>query len=93
MVKYTTNSVFHDLGFKNDEALILQFKSELLIKIKEIVETKDLKRRDLEKILDVPQPRVSDLMTGKIDRFSIEILILFLSHLGVKVALTMEVAY
>lgn len=92
MIKYTTNSVFHDLGFKNDEALILQFKAELLIKIKEIVETKDLKRRDLEKILDVPQPRVSDLMTGKIDKFSIEILILFLIHLGAKVSPSIKVA-
>lgn len=86
MIKYTEGNVFKDLGFSEKEAYILEFKSKLFITIKEISEKKGLTRRDLEKILDVPQPRVSDLMTGKLDKFSIETLIIFLNTLGASVS-------
>ena len=36
-------------------------------------------------LLGVTQPRVSDLVRGKIDRFSVDILVAMLGHAGVDV--------
>lgn len=77
--------VFHDLGFNEQESLALTIKSDLYSKILEVVETRDLKQRDLEKILDVPQPRVSELLRGKLSSVSIEKLLAYLERMGVEI--------
>ncbi len=75
--------VFHDLGFSEQESASLTFKADLHIKILEIIEKQKTKPRELEKILDVPQPRVSELLNGRISTLSIEKLISYLEKLGV----------
>ena len=42
------------------------------------------------KLFDVSQPRVSDLMRGKIDRFSIDTLVEMLGHAGARVSLRVQ---
>lgn len=76
-------SVFHDLGFSEQESNSLTLKADMLSKILEVVEKQKIKPRDLEKILDVPQPRISELLNGKISTVSIEKLISYLEKLGV----------
>jgi predicted XRE-type DNA-binding protein len=53
--------------------------------ILKVVEKRKLKSRDLEKILDQPQPRISELLTGKISKMSAEKLAGYLSLLGVEI--------
>lgn len=78
-------SVFHDLGFNEQESLALTIKADLYSKILEVAEKQDLKPRDLEKMLDVPQPRVSELLRGKLSSVSIEKLVAYLEKLGVEI--------
>ena len=47
-----------------------------------IIENKGYDQRALQKILDVPQSRVSELMTGKISKMSAEKLVSYLDKLG-----------
>jgi predicted XRE-type DNA-binding protein len=66
-------NVFSDLGFSPEEAAMLRLKSMLHSKI--IKQAKHYSQGELQRIFDEPQPRVSDLLTGKISKFSLETLI------------------
>ncbi len=83
-------SVFHDLGFSEEESASLTLKADLYGKILEIIEKQKIKPRELEKALDVPQPRVSELLNGKISTLSIEKLISYLEKLGVVASITFK---
>ncbi len=83
-------SVFHDLGFSEEESASLRLKSDLYFKIIDVINRKNLKPRELEKILDVPQPRVSELLNGKISNLSIEKLISYLEKLGVMISVSFK---
>ena len=81
-------SVFNDMGFNEQEALALTVKAELYSKILDVVEKKKIKPRDLEKVLDVPQPRVSELLNGKMSSLSIEKLLSYLEKMGVEASVS-----
>jgi predicted XRE-type DNA-binding protein len=66
-------NVFDDLGFSREEAAALAMKSELHSKI--IRYAKRYSQAQLQQMLKEPQPRVSDLLRGKIAKFSLETLV------------------
>ena len=76
------DNVFDQLGFSRDEAAALHLKAELHSKI--IRQAKIYKQIELQRILHEPQPRVSDLLTGKIARFSLETLINYAEALNMR---------
>ena len=78
----TEGSVFDDLGLDKVESSALKMKTSLLDAIQGIVAKRGYKQRALEKILDQPQPRVSELLRGKISKLSIERLLDYLQRLG-----------
>jgi predicted XRE-type DNA-binding protein len=75
-------NVFDDLGFSREEAAGLQIKAELHSKI--IKQAKHYKQAELQKILHETQPRVSDLLRGKIAKFSLETLIDYANALNMR---------
>ena len=81
----SSGNVFRDLGFSEEEAEHLVIRADLLIQIQKIVTARRLKQAPLAKLLQVSQPRVSDLMRGRLHLFSIETLIDMLGRLGVQV--------
>jgi predicted XRE-type DNA-binding protein len=83
-------SVFHDLGFSEDESLALTFKADIYGKILDVVEKQKIKPRELEKMLDVPQPRVSELLNGKMSLLSIEKLLAYLEKMGVEASVSFK---
>jgi predicted XRE-type DNA-binding protein len=83
-------SVFSDLGFNEQEALALTVKADLYGKILDVVEKKKIKPRELEKMLDVPQPRVSELLNGKMSSLSIEKLLSYLEKMGVEASVSFK---
>jgi predicted XRE-type DNA-binding protein len=83
----TRSNVFEDLGFTAEEAAVLQLKTQLHIEIMRAIRRQKLSRRQLEKVLDVPQPRVSDLVTGKISRMTADLLTKYLYRLGREVTM------
>jgi predicted XRE-type DNA-binding protein len=78
----TTGSVFDDLGFDPQEASILKLKADLYRQIIRFVTAKGYTPRELEKLLDEPQPRISEFLTGKIANISIKKLLVYATKLG-----------
>ena len=81
----STGNVFRDLGFPPDEAEHLRIRSDLLLQLQKAVSSQGLKQAEAAKLLDVTQPRVSDLMRGRLDLFSVDTLIDMLARLGIRV--------
>lgn len=63
--RITRGNLFEDLGFSNEESCLLAFKTEIHSLILKKIEKKGYTRLALEHIFDKPQPRISELMTGK----------------------------
>ncbi len=76
------SNVFEQIGFSPGEAATLKMKSELHSQIVKTIKKRGYTQTDLQKRLDESQPRVSDLMTGKIAKFSLETLITYAEALG-----------
>lgn len=81
----STGNVFRDLGFPPDAAEHLRIRSDLLIQLQKTLTSRRLKQAEAAKLLDVTQPRVSDLMRGRLDLFSVDTLIDMLARLGIRV--------
>lgn len=89
-VTRSTGNVFRDLGFSAEEAEHLKIRSELMIHLQKAIEAHALKQTEAAKLLGVTQPRISDLMRGRVDLFSIDTLIDMLAHLGIRVKLVLK---
>jgi len=63
----------------------LRVRADLMIELIRIVRARKLTQAVASKLFGVSQPRVSDLMTGKIDRFSIDALVEMLWGAGRRV--------
>src|SRR3954467_2522298 len=88
----SSGNVFRDLGFSAQEAEHLVIRADLLIQIQKVATARRLKQAPLAKLLQVTQPRVSDLLRGRLHLFSIETLIDMLGRLGVQVRLVAKPA-
>ena len=84
-VKRSSGNVFRDLGFSDEEAEHLKIRSDLMIQLQKVIAARGLTQARAAKILRVTQPRVSDLMRGRIDLFSTDALIDMLARLDVRV--------
>lgn len=85
-VRRSSDNVFRDLGFGDEEAENLRIRADLMIELTKVIEARELTQAAAAKLLRVTQPRVSDLMRGKIDRFSVDSLIEMLGHTGARVS-------
>lgn len=75
-------SVLHELGLDRQGALELKLKAGLHQKILQLIKRRRYSARDLERILDIQQPRVSELMRGKISTLSVARMLLYADLLG-----------
>lgn len=88
MTLHTTpadGNVFEDLGFPAEEAANLLMRTDLMLEIEAIVRDRRLKQREAGELFGVSQPRISDLMRGKLDAFTIDALVNMLAHAGLRV--------
>ena len=86
------DKLFEDIGFTTEEAAVLEFKLTLHNEIMKVVEKKKLTSRQLEKILDITQPRASELLNGKISQMTADRLAKYLHRLGRQVRVTTKAA-
>ena len=84
-VRRSTDNVFRDLGFSKEEAENLKIRTNLMIRLSKLIETRRLTQAQAASLFEVTQPRISDLVRGKIDRFSIDTLVAMLGHAGIRV--------
>lgn len=83
----SSGNVFRDLGFASAEAEHLAIRADLMIHIEKTIKSRGLKQAEAARVMRVTQPRVSDLLRGRIDLFSTDTLIDMLARLGVRVRL------
>ena len=74
------------------EAANMKARAELMIAIAEYIRARKLTQAAAAKLFRVSQPRVSDLMRGKIDLFSVDTLVNMLAAAGVRVELRLKKA-
>jgi predicted XRE-type DNA-binding protein len=84
-VRRSSGNVFRDLGFSREEEENLKIRTDLMIRLSQLIDTRGLTQAQAAEVFGVTQPRVSDLVRGKIDRFSIDTLVAMLGHAGVRV--------
>ena len=83
----SSGNVFADLGYSPDEAAILKMRADLMADLRKYIATKKLTQNEAAKIFGVSQSRVSDLITGKWEKFSLEMLITLATKAGKRVTL------
>ena len=86
----STGNVFRDLGFSKEESEHLLIRADLLIQVQKTITSRRLTQAEAARVLRVTQPRVSDLLRGRIDLFSTDALIDMLARLGVGVRLVVK---
>ena len=78
----TRGNVLDDLGFSPEQATALKFKAELYQAILKVA--KKYSQKELQIILGEPQPRVSELLNGKIANKSVDKLLSYAGRLGME---------
>ena len=75
-----SGNVFWDLGYPNPEEALA--KSELAGEIHQVIKSRKLTQKQAAEIMGIAQPKVSDIVRGKLSKFSIDRLLRFLRLLG-----------
>lgn len=83
----SSGNVFSDLGFDPGEAAILQMRAKLMNDLRTRIESSGMTQTEAAQRLGVGQSRVSDLMRGKWEKFSLEMLITLEARMGRQVIL------
>lgn len=85
-------NVFLALGFEPGEATNLLIRADLMMAVEDVIRTRGLKQKEAASLFGVSQPRISDLLRGKSDTFTIDSLVNMLGHAGLRVRLAVETA-
>ena len=80
-----SGNVFADLGFSPEESANLLFRATLMARLTKLVDDRELTQQSAATLLGVTQPRVNQLLRGKIDAFSLDALVNMLARAGFEV--------
>jgi len=83
----SSGNVFIDLGFPPEEAAILSMRAELMARLRETIAERHWTQADASAALGIAQSRVSDLVRGKWDKFSLDMLVTLATRAGRTVSL------
>ncbi len=78
----TRGNILDDLGFSPEQATVLKFKADLYQAI--LKHARKYSQAQLQVILAEPQPRVSELLNGKIANKSVDKLLYYAGRLGIE---------
>jgi predicted XRE-type DNA-binding protein len=85
-----SKNVFEDLGFAPEEALNLKIRADLMVNIRRFIKAQGWTQKKAALFFGETQPRISDLMNGNIERFSIDKLVQMLSRAGMNVRVEVD---
>jgi predicted XRE-type DNA-binding protein len=85
-------SVWDALCDTPEEAANLTARSDLMIQITQIIKKSGWTQAEAAKRCRITQPRMNDLLRGRIDRFSLDALVNIATALGRKVQLKLKAA-
>lgn len=92
MTTESFDSVWDAIEDTPQEAAHMRIKSDLMIALTELIKSQDWTQAQAAKQLGVTQPRISDLMRGKISLFGIESLIGMLAIAGLEIDVSIRKA-
>lgn len=84
MARLDYDNIFDVITGSPAEAADLAFRADLMLTLRRLIEERGWRQSQIAEALGVNQPRVSELMRGKIDLFSADKLIGFLARLDVR---------
>ncbi|NQW94168.1 MAG: XRE family transcriptional regulator [Polaromonas sp.] len=85
-------SVWDAITDTPEEAANLRLRSELMDKITALIQSKGWTQLEAAKQCSVTQPRINELLRGRISRFSLDALVNIAAHLGQRVHVELEAA-
>jgi predicted XRE-type DNA-binding protein len=85
-----SGNVFADLGFDPQEAKNLLLRSQTMMAISHWFEDSGLTQAAAAKTLGLTQPRLNQLLKGKISEFSLDALVNLAACAGMRVGLTIR---
>ena len=89
-IQASSGNAFLDLGFSEGEADVLALRADLMGRLRQLVQQEGWTQEQAAKRFGVTQSRVSDLVRGKWEKFSLDMLITLAARAGQKVALEMH---
>lgn len=92
-VNYThsNGNVFSDLGLPNADERLL--KAQLAVQIRRFIEQKDWTQAKMAEVIGLDQPKVSNLLRGRLAGFSVDRLLNILNRLGHNVEVRISAKY
>jgi predicted XRE-type DNA-binding protein len=84
--------VYRDLGFPPGEAEYLLLRSRLMLLVERVIVERELTQAAAARLFGVSQPRVSDVVRGRVERFTIDALVEMLARAGVHLDVTVVTA-
>lgn len=86
----SSGNVFTDLGFPPEEAAVLTMRAELMAKLRTLITERGWTQQEASEQFGIGQSRVSDLVRGKWDKFSLDMLITLAARAGQRPHLVLE---
>lgn len=83
-----SGNVFRDLGLPDAENLKL--RADLMLRIESFVKKEGMTQQEAARALGVRQPRLNQLLRGRIDLFSLDALVNMLARAGLHVRMTVR---
>jgi len=91
-ITHGSGNVFLDIDFSKAEAENLKLRAELMMRIEDFYRKSKMTQSAAARALGVGQPRLNDLLRGKIDKFSLDALVNMLGRAGMRVELKVKKA-
>ena len=85
MANERATSVWDALVDTPEEAENLRVRSQLMRAIRQVVKTWDVSQKEAAQRLHITQPRLNDLLKGKIDKFSLDALVNMLAGANLEI--------
>lgn len=85
-------NVFADLGFSEEEATLLKLRADLMASLRQTIEARNWTQAQAAAEFGISQPRVSDLMRGKWDKFNLDMLLALVVRAGLHPRIELEAA-
>jgi len=92
MSKQQFTSVWDAIEDTPAEAENMKLRSELMVALKHYIARSEMSQQQAAQLLGVTQPRVSDLMRGKINLFGLDALVNMATAAGLHVQMTIQEA-
>jgi predicted XRE-type DNA-binding protein len=83
-MKLKYSNIFEAITENTEEAADMEFRANLMLVLRDFFREQEASQTQIGEMLGIPQPRVSELMSGKVNKFSSDKLIGFLAKVGIR---------